>query len=230
MDFVNKACELLDRIGWQHAADILPSVLPGIAFGERMEESPAWRNPVDLPALLAPTLARLEASGALAGGHARLDDDAFDALVATLLGDDPTAIRDELEAALAGGAAVTEASLALCVAAATRVARFHTSNEFGDWIAVLHTLSAAHATHRLLQRAPDALGARGIWHVAMDLWLRRFLNAPAARAPRETELAALPDDAAELTARLLELTDRRGGTEAAAAVVARHLGTDQRAT
>ena len=33
-------------------------------------------------------------------------------------------------------------------AAALRVARFHTSNEFGDWITVLHTFTYCNALHQ----------------------------------------------------------------------------------
>ena len=37
---------------------------------------------------------------------------------------------------------------------------FHVKNEFGDWIAVLHTHSAANALHQCAKRAPS-LDLRG---------------------------------------------------------------------
>ena len=67
LDFVNKACELLDLVGWQHAATILPSLTPVIARGARSEELNAWRHPVDLIALLTPVFTRLETLFADAG-------------------------------------------------------------------------------------------------------------------------------------------------------------------
>ena len=66
LDFVNKACELLDMIGWQEATTILPSLVPGLAMARRSEELNSWRHPVDLVALLEPEFARLP--GALRGG------------------------------------------------------------------------------------------------------------------------------------------------------------------
>ena len=70
-------------------------------------------------------------------------------------------------------------------AAALRVARFHTSNEFSDWITVLHTFTHANAVHQLLHRSPSPELLRGVYHAAMRLYLDRFLNTPAARLPEE---------------------------------------------
>ena len=50
-DFINKAFECLDLIGWQYAADILPSVVGQMASARGAEERTAWRQPVDLIAL-----------------------------------------------------------------------------------------------------------------------------------------------------------------------------------
>jgi nitrite reductase/ring-hydroxylating ferredoxin subunit len=227
IDFVNKAFELLDVIGWEHAAAILPSVIPGITSGTRMEERSAWRNPVDLKALLEPIFAALLRGEFTRDAQqaGRLDDGAFDALSDTLLGDDPEAIAQALADAVAAGTALTEVSQALCYAAALRVARFHTANEFSDWISVLHTFTAANATHQLLKRVPSLEGARGIWHAAMHLYLNRFLNAPAARLPSDKRAAASSEDAGELLSALLELTDKRQQVEEAAAVTYRYLAS-----
>lgn len=224
IDFVNKALELLDIISWQHAAEVLPSVIPGVIQGRRMEETSSWRRPIDLTAILEPIFTAL-LSGELMGNlpQLTLSDEAFDSLVATLLGDDATASAQALVQALQGGAALTQLSQALCYAAALRVARFHTSNEFGDWLSVLHTFSAANATYQLLVRAPSPELARGIWHVAMDLYLQRFLNAPAARLPRDVTVIDLSDDASTLLRDMLELTDRRQQVEQAAALTYRYL-------
>ena len=80
LDFVNKALEALDTAGWERAEAVLASLPPQLAFAERMEESNAWRNPVDLVALLEDAFERLPAPrrvgrvgrpGRAGGGRAR---------------------------------------------------------------------------------------------------------------------------------------------------------------
>ena len=51
LDFINKAFECLDLIGWQHAAAVLPTVVGQMVAARGAEESTAWRQPVDLVAL-----------------------------------------------------------------------------------------------------------------------------------------------------------------------------------
>lgn len=219
LDFVNKACELLDQIGWHEADVILPSLIPGLAQARRSEEMNAWRHPVDLVALLEPVFDRLPAylDGAGANEAWRADE----GLIAVLLGDDPAAIVAALEAALAAGAPVTAVSQAVSYAAALRIARFHTANEFADWITVLHTFTNANAVHQLLKRAPSAELLRGVFHAAMRLYLDRFLNLPAARLPdeRPAHRATLPSDPDRLLGQLRELLDREQQISAAARVV-----------
>ena len=55
IDFINKAFELLDRIGWEHAADVLPSLIRQLSGAQRSEEQNSWRSPVDLVTLLSET-------------------------------------------------------------------------------------------------------------------------------------------------------------------------------
>ncbi|MGB0384655.1 MAG: Rieske (2Fe-2S) protein [Ardenticatenaceae bacterium] len=225
IDFINKAFELLDLIGWQDAATVLPSIVPGITDGRRMEESSAWRNPIDMPTILNPLFEQLLA-GDLIDDPTRegtFSDADFDALVNTLLADDPVAITQELADALRQGAGLTQLSQAVRYAAAVRVARFHTSNEFGDWISVLHSLTSANATHQLLKRAPSLEAARSIWHSAMHLYLNRFLNMPAAKLPTPARVAHLSDNPDALLTELLDLTDRQQKAEEAAAVVYRYV-------
>src|SRR5258708_9999106 len=51
LDFTNKAPELLDHGGRQHAAQLLPSVIPGPANAERRADTSPWRHPSHLAAL-----------------------------------------------------------------------------------------------------------------------------------------------------------------------------------
>lgn len=50
-DFINKAFECLDLIGWDHAAALLPTLVGQMVAARGAEESTAWRQPVDLVAL-----------------------------------------------------------------------------------------------------------------------------------------------------------------------------------
>jgi hypothetical protein len=109
----------------------------------------------------------------------------------------------------------------VCYAAALRIARFHTANEFGDWITVLHTFTNANAAHQLLKRAPSAELVRGVFHTAMRLYLDRFLNMPAARLPDERpgHRATLPTEPDDVLSWLRDLFDREQQVPAAAQLV-----------
>lgn len=223
LDFVNKARELLDLIGWEHAGTILPSLTPVLARSTRSEELNSWRRPVDLIALLDPVLIRLDGLFAQAGSDP--DWQAPDDLLATLLGDDPSAIVEALTTVLETGAPPVAISQAVVHAAALRVAHFHTSNEFNDWITVLHTFTYLNAAHQLMRRAPSAELLRGVYHGAMSLYLDRFLNVPPARLPerRESALDVLPSGADELLEQLGDALDREQQVELAGQLAWRYL-------
>ena len=149
LDFINKAFECLDLIGWEHAADVLPSVVGQMAQARGAEESTAWRQPVDLIALCddaARELPRLFAGRA--AGH--WSDHAL--LAERLLADEPTAVIDALKAAARAGASPADLGQALAYAAALRVARFGTANEHADWETAHHVFSYANALHQALKR------------------------------------------------------------------------------
>jgi hypothetical protein len=220
LDFVNKACELLDGVGWEHAAEILPSVVPSITGAMRSEELNTWRHPVDLVKLLEQTLADLPAA---LSAPRDASWDGMTALTETLLGEDPFAIAAQVLEALRSGAELTAITRTLSYAAAVRVAKFHTSNEFGDWITVLHTFTYANALHQLMRRSPSPELARGILHGAMRLYLDRFLNMPAARLPEHRNTSSEPADADALLTRLLDLTDQEQRVNESALVVHRYL-------
>ena len=101
LDFINKAFECLDLIGWEHAADVLPSVVGQMAAARGAEESTAWRQPIDLIALCQH--AALELPRLFAAGHTarRWSDHAM--LAESLLADDPAEIIDCAQGCGAGG-------------------------------------------------------------------------------------------------------------------------------
>jgi hypothetical protein len=227
LDFIAKALELLDHLGWAEAAAVLPSLVGGLCRAERSEERSAWRRPVDLPALLEPVFAELPALVGDRGGRGGgLDAAAFDGLVEVVLGDDPAAIAAALRAALRSGIALGELGQAVAHAASLRIARFPTSNEFGDWDTVHNTFSSANALHQALVRAPSAELARGLFHAAMRVYLDRFLNVPPARLPEAEPL----EPVADAPGALLEALDREQQVGPAARLVHAHLagGGDDR--
>jgi hypothetical protein len=180
LDFINKALEALDVAGWERAEAVLASLPVQLAGAERMEEANAWRNPVDLVALLDDAFARLPGGlrpTAAADGRWT----GRDALVGTLLGEDPHASVEALLSALDEGAREVELASAVSFAAVTRIARFPTSNEFGDWDTALHTFTFANAVEQGLRRSPSPALVRGIFDAAMSIHLDRFLNVPATR-------------------------------------------------
>jgi nitrite reductase/ring-hydroxylating ferredoxin subunit len=229
LDFISKAFECLDLIGFEHTAELLPSLVPVLMAGQGAEESTAWRSPVDLVALCQESAGKL--AGAFVGKPGRPWSD-HAALAEHLLGDDPVAIVGALEAAVRAGASPADLGRSLAYAAALRVARFGNANEHADWETAHHVFTYANAVHQLLKRAAGSAdrtacgeAARAILHGAMAVHLARFLNVPAARLPGETDetLDDLPTDADALGAALLDAFDRQRQVDAAARLVARHL-------
>ncbi len=198
-DFTNKALEALDIAGWPHAEPVLASLARGFASADRMEESNAWRHPVDLVTILDGAFEQLPA--ALEAGRDRGEGwRNHEGLIEILFGDDPQATADALLDALRAGATAEQLAQTVAYAAALRIARFHTSNEFSDWDTALHTFSFANAIHHGLRRAPSPELVRGVFDAAMSIYLDRFLNVPAVRLPApapvkdpEALLAGLPD-------------------------------------
>lgn len=185
LDFANKACELLDHIGWEHASHILPSLIPGLARAQRMEETSAWQHPVNLPELLQGANEALIEAARRGGG--RLDGwDGHHALAETILDDEPKASLRAIVAAAADGVPLTELSATVAYAAARRPVHFHISNEFDDWNTVHHTFTYTNAVDQAMRRAPSFELARGILDGAMSVYLERFLNMPRQPLPRRT--------------------------------------------
>jgi nitrite reductase/ring-hydroxylating ferredoxin subunit len=188
LDFVNKALEALDTAGWERAETVLASLPPQLAFAERMEEANAWRNPVDLVALLEGAFEELPEALA---GEGTWEDRV--GLVEVVLNGEPKETLDALLAALRDGATEVELASAVSFAAATRIARFPTSNEFGDCDTALHTFTFANAVEQGLRRSPSPELVRGVLDAAMSVHLDRFLNVPATRLPQLQEGALLSD-------------------------------------
>jgi nitrite reductase/ring-hydroxylating ferredoxin subunit len=229
LDFTNKAFDAIDNIGWNHAGPILTSLVRGYAQAGRMEENNAWRHPFDLIGILDKTFEKLEET--LESGRLLKENWSWPRsleLLDPLFGDDPEALAAALLDALAQGCSPLGLAQIVSYAAVLRIARFHTSNEFGDWDTALHTFTFANAVQngllRIYSQGDDYRYCdllRGVFDAAMSVYLDRFLNIPAARLPQ----ANGPVELVELNG----LLDRQQQVNEAGALVAgflHHSGND----
>ncbi|MFC7240085.1 Rieske (2Fe-2S) protein [Saliphagus sp. GCM10025317] len=233
LDFANTAFESLEHVGWDLAGDVFASLVEPLVTATRSDESSAWRQPVDLVALLEDVyggdvsetsgLEALAAEGADAREAGEWEPSGD--LEATLLGDDPEAIVDALADAVADGASTEDLAAAVTQAATTRVAQFGVANEFSDWNTVHHTLTYANAVHQTTRRTDAVELYRGVFDAAMSVYLDRFLNTPPAPVPEpgNNETGREPDAILEA---LLEMFDREGGVNEAGRLVAEFFDCD----
>ncbi|GCF13128.1 hypothetical protein Harman_10630 [Haloarcula mannanilytica] len=216
LDFVNKAVETLDHVGWDRADDVLASTVDQFTDAVRSEERSQWRQPVDVAQLC------FDAHGALpdlvAAGEGRTWDRPDD-FVETLLQADPEAIVDALQDAIRSGATAEQLTRAVALAATRRVAQFGTSNEFSDWNTVHHTFSYANAAHALAARTDAVEAYRPCFDGAMSVYLGRFLNSPPAPLPDPGESDR---DPAAIREDLLGTFDEQGRVGDAGALVREH--------
>jgi RNA polymerase sigma factor (sigma-70 family) len=246
VDFINKAIEAVELIGWEHAPEVLPTLISRLVGARGAEETSYWREPIDVVSMLRQVDQQLPA--VLEEGRRKqiANTAATDCtqLSDMLLGDDPAVIMQRIQDALASG--ITPADIAKVVAytAAVRICRFGPANEFSDWISVLHTFTYCNAIHQLLKRigredpatagptssprigpSPEAL--RGLFHGAMRIYLDRFLNVPPAPMPagrgREATGEGANEEAHALLAQFLTTLDRQAQVAEAVRIVARYL-------
>lgn len=219
LDFANKALEALDIAGWEYAEMALTSLANAFANADRMEEANEWRHPVDLVAILEQTFEELprvlEYRRLRHGGAFERDT-----LVKVLLGENPQAIAAALLDALREGCSEVELAGAVSYAAALRIARFHTSNEFSDWDTALHTFTFANAVEQGLRRVNSPELLRGVFDAAMSVYLDRFLNVPPARLPQADEPTPQPE---ALLDELAALLNRQHQVNEAGGLAARYL-------
>lgn len=221
-DFTNKALEALDHVDWHDATNILGSLAHGYASAARMEESNAWRHPIDLVSMLEEAFEQL--SETLGAGIAfRGSWTASDTLIDTLLADDPEAIIKVLLESLRSGATEVQLAERVSYAAVRRVAHFHISNEFTDWDTALHTFTFANAIQQGLVRAPSLELLRGVFDAAMSIYLDRFLNVPSTPLPKKKSESRT---AADLLMDLESLLDQQQKVNEAGQVVAAYFHAD----
>jgi len=215
LDFLNKACETLDHVGWEKAPDVLGASVQTLTDASRAETS-SWRQPIDVAALVFDAHDALPDLVVAGEGRTWERPDGF---VETLLADDPEAIVEALHDAIRDGATAQQLTDAVARAATRRVAQFGTSNEFNDWNTVHHTFSYANAAHELARRtdAPDAY--LPAFDGAVSVYLDRFLNEPAAPIPDPDSSDRNP---ADVRGDLLDAFDEHGQVDEAGRLAAEH--------
>ena len=213
LDFANKAFELLDHIGWDHAEDVLPSLIPDdkLVNAQRMEESPSWTHPVDLPALLFEVFDDLDDLIEQGGGR-WVDWSGHLELGETILEARPQETLEAMTRLVRDGAPLTELAATVAYAAARRPVHFRVTNEFSDWNTVHHTFTYTNAVDQAMRRAPSNLLARAIFDGAMSVYLERFLNVPKQPIPEPSGRGASKEA-------LLESFDRQGAVDETGQIV-----------
>ncbi|WP_122090728.1 Rieske (2Fe-2S) protein [Halalkalicoccus subterraneus] len=217
MDFLNKACETLDHVGWKRADDLLPALVPQLVNAERSEERSSWRQPVDLAGLLAESFEDLPDRIGAGEDSEWTPSEGF---VETLLSEEPHELVATLDGAIENGASAAQLADIVAEAAATRVAQFGTGNEFRDWNTVHHTYTYANAVCGLARRADGEGIYRAIYDGAINVYLDRFLNTPPAPIPEPREVGA---DHESLLDDLLETFDEEGAVNTAGRIIADYL-------
>lgn len=149
--YTQKAFELLERVGWQHATDVLGHLVTFIVSGTREDTLPYMRP-------FMRTLAGLDLA-ALAAAPVDASWSGADDLARVLLAEDRRVVAPAAAAALAAGAGVDRLLDAVVSAVCTRMLRYDVDQErnltddFG-WLDITHALTYAHATRWLHHHAP----------------------------------------------------------------------------
>ena len=149
--YCQKAFELLDMIGWHRADTVLPYLVPTIVYGTREDVLPYMR-----PFMRALAGTDLDAMAALPVDTTWVDDGS---LLATLLGNDRTAIVAAVARSMQAGAGVDGVLDVVVQTVAQRMMRYDLAGErellddFG-WLDITHGLTYANAARWHHHKAP----------------------------------------------------------------------------
>lgn len=159
--YTQKVFELLERIGWHHAIDVLPHHAAGLALGTREDTLPYMRQS-------ARTIAEADLTAMAAAPDRRITGGQSDALMVALL-DAQDAPMTECIAAAIDGAGVEGLLDAVSLAAAHRLLRHDLDVEFDHdepfgWLDITHALTYANAARWAWRHDPGPHTARlALW-------------------------------------------------------------------
>ncbi|WP_152392770.1 Rieske (2Fe-2S) protein [Paenibacillus guangzhouensis] len=208
-DFHNKAFESLQYVNDEMKNTVLSSLVPMLGAPTRSEELHQWQAPIDLVGPLQDAFAELLQSPSVE--YRSLTEKEENEIIQQLLSEEPLATTKLLTRILISGGHPAHVAQLVTLGAAERIVRFHTQNDFRDWVAVLHTFTYAHAVHERLRHSTNPLLIRAVYHGAMSIYLDRFLNVPAASRPKDAK-PVNPDQ----PEKLLDVMDQRQNVNEAA--------------
>jgi nitrite reductase/ring-hydroxylating ferredoxin subunit len=155
--YTQKAFELLEMIGWERAATVLPYLVPTLVYGTREDKLPYMR-----PFVKALAGVDLQALSGFAPVDGWSDDGT---LLDALLGDQRTAPVEATVAALRAGASVDAVLDVVVQAVSERMLRYDVAGEFEfaddfGWLDITHGLTYANAVrwhHRCAAERGDGM-------------------------------------------------------------------------
>jgi nitrite reductase/ring-hydroxylating ferredoxin subunit len=155
--YTQKAFELLEMIGWERAATVLPHLVPTLVYGTREDKLPYMR-----PFVKALAGVDLQALSGFAPVDGWSDDGT---LLDALLGDQRTAPVEATVAALRAGASVDAVLDVVVQAVSERMLRYDVAGEFEftddfGWLDITHGLTYANAVrwhHRCAAERGDGM-------------------------------------------------------------------------
>jgi hypothetical protein len=153
--YTQKAFELLDMIGWERAATVLPHLVPTLVYGTREDKLPYMR-----PFMKALAGVDLRALSGLAPVDGWSDDGT---LLDALLGEQRAAPVEATVTALRAGASVDDVLDVVVQAVSERMLRYDVAGEFEfaddfGWLDITHGLTYANAVrwhHRFAMERGD---------------------------------------------------------------------------
>jgi nitrite reductase/ring-hydroxylating ferredoxin subunit len=210
MIYVFKAAQLADAIGWDAMREIVPTMVPSIAWATRYDKLPEMRKYIAKVRDIEPHLASLAERQKQPSG--RIDAARF--RHAVLFGKHDAAF-EAVHGALTAGVHVEVIARELVLAASERMLRMDIDWELthderawdeGGWLEVTHLLTHANANRQMLRRGVTPEALRSLYHSAWFInWQKRFdaadgtradaLPLPQARGETANELAAEYRDA-----------------------------------
>lgn len=223
MIYVFKAVQLADAIGWDAIRQIIPAIVPSIAWATRYDKLPEMRKYTQQLRAIEHKLPSIAAKQKRPNGGFDSARFRYDVLFGK--GD---AAFESVHGALTAGVHVDTIARELVLAASDRILRmdldWETSHnervwDEGGWLEVTHLLTHANANRQLLQRGVTPEALRGLYHSAWFInYQKRFDREDGVRADAVTlpEPGPLPEE--ELAAQYrAALHDRR--TEDALGIV-----------
>ncbi|HUF99309.1 MAG TPA: Rieske 2Fe-2S domain-containing protein [Ilumatobacter sp.] len=168
--YVQKAFQLLDRLGWDRADTVLPYLLPTLVYGTREDKLPYMKlfhrgvEQLDLTEL------------ALAASEPRVSWEDDGRLATALLGDDRTEAAKAVGAALSAGAGLDGVLDSVSLAVSERMLRYDPAGEFDfhddfGWLDITHGLTYSNAARWHVDQALRAGGAVTPDLVRLVLWV-----------------------------------------------------------